>query len=336
MTKKIVKGTETLQGNALAGSNLLKAMSELPEEWIENCYEARLASAPEEGNGKDTKTAYFGKFGKNTVKWVVAATVAILLCGGVCVTKWGWNQVQASKKNEFLAYTETLGIYEPGEYPFNTGKGRNVKGEETNDVYFYLLAKAERITAEELTGKIHEVKEFLTERLAEEDYSNRADYPTWSKPFKTVTEAKEYIGYAGLKETKTLGSLEWVNVHVTGDRKGNLAEVVLSAAYKDGDIQMVESAEVFTEESFSAIHNVRVDMTDVYGWGVSFRKEEYTNANGKTAVIVYEERENEKKENRALHGVITDEAVCYELILLYYPQDFERAKELMMQWCEQF
>ena len=35
-------------------------------------------------------------------------------------------------------------------------------------------------------------------------------------------------------------------------------------------------------------------------------------------------------------GAVVDGAVYYELSLMYYPEDFERAKELLIQWCEQF
>ena len=325
MTKKM---TET---------DVLKAMNSLPEEWLENCYEGSGTMAAEENNGKNTRTVRFGIFSKTAVKWAVAATAALLLGGfGVGVTKWGLNQVHASKKTEFLAYTEKLGIYEPGLYPFYTGKERNAKGEETDDVYFYLLAEAERITAEELTGEIQEVRENLLQQLEEVDYSRRWDYPKWSKEYKTVEEAKAYIGYAGLKETKVLGTLDSVYVKVEGDKKGNLAEVVLSVRYKEDDMILTENAEIFTEESQAKIHSTGIGAFDVSGWGESFRKEEYTNKNGKTAAIVYEERTNEKERGRLMHGVYAEDAVCYELILWYYPKDLKRAKEIMYEWCEQF
>lgn len=325
MTKKM---TET---------DVLKAMNDLPEEWLESCSEETETLESEENNRENTRTVRFGKFGKTAVKWAVAATAVLLLCGvGVGVTKWGLNQVHASKKTEFLAYTEKLGIYEPGLYPFYTGKERNAKGEETDDVYFYLLAEAERITAEELTGEIHEVRENLLQQLAEVDYSRRWDYPKWSKEYKTVEEAKAYIGYAGMKETKALGTLDSVYVNVKGDKKGNLAEVVLAAGYTEGDMLLTETIEIFTEESQSSIHWAGIATFDVSGWGESFRKEEYTNKNGKTAAIVYEERTNEKERDRLMHGVLTEGAVCYELILWYHPKDLKRAKEIMYEWCEQF
>lgn len=327
----------------MTGTNVLKAMNDLSEEWLENCYETDKVDVTERF-GENTKTGKgiirFGKTGRTAFKWAVAAAAAVLVCGGFFAAKWGMNRVHASKKTEFQAYMESLGIYEPGVYPFRTSKWRNAMGEETNDVYFHLYAEAERIAEEELTGEIQEVKEDLAEQLAEVDYSRRWDYPKWSKQFETVEEAKAYIGYVGLKETLVWGRLDSVLVKVVGDKKGNMAKVALSAGYRynDGEkgLLITEKAAVFTEMSQYYQHLVRVDMSDEYDWGESFRKEEYTNANGKTAAIVYEERENEKKGSRFLHGVLSDGAVCYELIVWYYPEDLERAKEIMYEWCEQF
>lgn len=321
-------------------TDVLKAMNDLPEEWIESCYETGEHTITERNTGNDAKIICLRKHGKVAVKWAVAAAAAVLVCGGFFAAKWGMNRVHASKKTEFQAYMESLGIYEPGVYPFRTSKWRNAMGEETDDVYFYLYAEAERIAEEELTGEIYEVREELSKQLEEVDYSRRWDYPKWSKQFETVEEAKTYIGYAGLKETLAWGHLDSVLVKVEGDKKGNIAKVALSAGYRHNDgekgLLITEKAAVLTEMSQLYPHLVRVDMSDEYGWGESFRKEEYTNANGKTAAIVYEERENEKKGSRFLHGVLADGAVCYELNVSYYPEDLEHAKEIMYEWCEQF
>ena len=67
-----------------------------------------------------------------------------------------------------------------------------------------------------------------------------------------------------------------------------------------------------------------------------YRSEEYTTASGKTAVFVYEEYEKDTSGNRWLVGAVVDGPVYYELSILYYPQDLERAEELMREWCEQF
>ena len=37
-----------------------------------------------------------------------------------------------------------------------------------------------------------------------------------------------------------------------------------------------------------------------------------------------------------LIGAIVDGAIYYELNVTYYSEDFERAKEILLQWCEQF
>lgn len=286
-------------------TDVLKAMNEMPEEWIENCYKTTGRMASEENNGKDARTLHFGVLGKNAVKWAVAATAAILLCGGG------------------VAYAAKLGVLQFTKIEDETKHGWNLRVE------------TERISAEELTGDIKEVEGFLRDYMAEEDYSQT--YPSWLKQFETVEEAKAYIGYAGMKETLVPGTVEEVNVRVIGDTDGNLGEVSLFVRSAEGDISLNETAAVFTEECPLALHGTGMlyleDVLKKAGNTPEYRSEEYTTASGNTAVLVYEEK---AAGNRFLVGAVTDGAMYYELSVLYYPRDFERAKEIVMQWCEQF
>ncbi|MBR2407821.1 MAG: hypothetical protein IKB07_02575 [Lachnospiraceae bacterium] len=311
MTKKIVKETERLQEDALDGSNLLNAMNDMPEEWLEHCYETRLASVTEkagEKSGTDTKSVRFGSFSKTAVKWAVAATVALLLCGGG------------------VAYAAKLGVLQFTKIDDKANSG------------FSLMTETERISAEELTGEIQEVEGFLRDYMAEEDYSQT--YPSWLKQFETVEEARAYIGYAGMKATKVPGTVEEVNVRVIGDTEGNLGEVSLFVRAEEGDIQMNETSAVFTEESPISIQGTGIrhgkDFFEAVDLKPDYRSEEYTTASGKTAVFVNEVYEKGAGGNRWMVGAIVDGALYYEISVLYYPQDYERAKEIVQEWCEQF
>lgn len=286
-------------------TDVLKAMNEMPEEWIEHCYEVNGKTVSEENNGNDTRTLRFRVFGKNAVKWVAAAAAAILLCGGG------------------VAYAAKLGVLQFTRIKDETKQGWNLRVE------------TERISAEELTGDIREAEAFLRDYMAEENYSQT--YPSWLKQFETVEEAKAYIGYAGMKETLVPGTVEEVNVRVIGDTDGNLGEVSLFVRSVEGDISLNETAAVFTEECPLALHGTGVlyleNFLEKEGEIPEYRSEEYTTAGGKTAVLVYEEN---VAGNRFLVGAVADGAMYYELSVLYYPQDFERAKEIVRQWCEQF
>ena len=292
-------------------TDVLKAMNDLPEEWLEKCYETRLASVTEETeekNGTGAKTVRFGNFGKTAVKWAVAAMAALLLCGGG------------------MAYAAKLGILQ------------FTKSEDKANHGFSLAVETERISAEELTGDIHEVEGFLRDYMAEEDY--RQKYPSWLKQFETVEEARDYIGYAGMKETKVPGTVEEVNVRVIGDTEGNLGEVSLFVRADAGDISINETSAVFTEESPISIQGTGIrhskDFFEVVKLAPDYQSEEYTTASGKTAVFVNEVYEEGVSGNRWMVGAIVDGAMYYELSIQYYPKDFERAKEILVQWCEQF
>lgn len=292
-------------------TDVLKAMNDLPEEWLENCYETRLVSATEEAvekSGTDTGTVRFGTFGKNAVKWAVAATAALLLLGGG------------------VAYAAKQGILQ------------FAKSEDKDNHGFSLTAEMERISAEELTGDIQEVEGFLRDYMAQEDYSQT--YPSWLKQFETVGEARAYIGYAGMKETKVPGTVEEVNVRVIGDTEGNLGEVSLFVRAEAGDISINETSAVFTGESPISIQGTGIrhskDFLDVVQLAPDYRSEEYVTASGKTAVLVNEVYEEVVGGNRWMVGAIVDGAVYYELSLMYYPEDLERARDLLIQWCEQF
>lgn len=296
MTKKM---TET---------DVLKAMNDLPEKWLESCYEGTVTKATEENNGKNTRTVRFGNFSKTAVKWAVAATAALLLCGGG------------------VAYAAKLGVLQ------------FTKSEDKANHGFSLTTETERISSDELTGDIHEVEGFLREYMAEEDYSQT--YPSWLKQFETVEEARAYIGYAGMKETKVPGMVEEVNVRVIGDTEGNLGEVSLFVRAEEGEIAMNEISAVFTEESPISIQGTGIrhskDYLEEVRMAPDYRSEEYTTASGKTAVFVYEEYEEGAGGNLWLVGALVDGAVYYEMSLWYYPKDLERAEELLIQWCEQF
>ena len=308
MTKKIVKGTGKLKENALDGSNLLKAMNDLPEEWLEKCYEGTVTTVAEKNNGKNTRVIHFGNFGKTAVKWAVAATAVLLLCGGG------------------VAYAAKLGVLQ------------FTKSEDKDSHGFSLMTETERISKDELTGEIQEVEGFLRDYMAEEDYSQT--YPSWLKQFETVEEARTYIGYEGMKETKVPGTVEEVNVRVIGDTEGNLGEVSLFVRAEEDDIIMNETSAVFTEESPILIQGTGIrhskDFFEVVQMAPDYRSEEYVTVSGKTAVFVYEEYEEGAGGNRWLVGAVVDGAVYYELSLMYYPEDLERAKEILVQWCEQF
>lgn len=282
-------------------TDVLKAMNEMPEEWIESCCEETETVALEENNRENTRTVCFRKFGKNAVKWAVAATAALLLCGGG------------------VAYAAKLGVLQ------------FIKSEDKTKSGYSLTVETGRIAAEELTGDIHEAEGFLREYMAQEDYSQK--YPSWLKQFETVEEARAYIGYAGMKATKVPGTVEEVNVRVIGDTEGNLGEVSLFVRYKEGDIFMNETVAVFTEECPLTLHGTGVQYVEEIGRRLEYRSEEYTTASGKRAVFVYEE--NVDAGNLPMVGALVDGAMYYELGILYYPQDFERAKEIMIQWCEQ-
>ncbi len=289
-------------------TDVLMAMNDLPEKWLESCYEGTVTKVAEENNGKNTRTVRFGNFSKTAVKWAVAATVALLLCGGG------------------VAYAAKLGILQ-----FS-------KSEDKASPGFSLTTETERISSEELTGEIQEVEGFLRDYMAQEDYSQT--YPSWLKRFETTEEARAYIGYAGMKETKVPGMVEEVNVRVIGDTEGNLGEISLFVRAEEGNISINETSAVFTEESPILIQGTGIrhskDFLDVVQLAPDYRSEEYTTASGKTAVFVYEEYEDGAGGNRWLVGAVVDGAVYYELSLMYYPEDLERAEDLLVQWCEQF
>ena len=140
-----------------------------------------------------------------------------------------------------------------------------------------------------------------------------------------------------MKETKVPGTVEEVNVRVIGDTEGNLGEVSLFVRAEEGDIQINETSAVFTEESPIFVQGTGIrhskEFLEVVETVPDYRSEEYTTASGKTAVFVYEEKVDG---NLWLVGALVDGAVYYELSLIYYPQDLERAEEIMIQWCEQF
>jgi len=284
------------------------AMNDLPEKWLESCYEGTVTKVAEENNGKNARTVRFECFSKAAVKWAVAATVALLLCGGG------------------VAYAAKLGILQ------------FTKVEDKENHGFSLTTETEQITAEELTGDIHEVEGFLRDYMAEEDYSQT--YPSWLKQFETVEEARAYIGYAGMKETKVPGRVEAVNVRVIGDTEGNLGEVSLFVRAEEGDISINETSAVFTEESPISIQGTGIrhgkDFFEAVDLKPDYRSKEYVTASGKTAVFVYEEYEEGAGGNLWLVGALVDGAVYYEMSLWYYPKDLERAEELLIQWCEQF
>lgn len=284
------------------GTDLLRGLNDIQEEWIEKCYEEN-EGAPE-GNTCEKKVRV-SLFRKATVKWATAAMVVLLLCGGG------------------VAYAAKLGILQ------------FTKSEDKVNPGFSLTAKTERITAEELTGDIQEVEGFLRDYMAEEEY--RQTYPSWLKQFETVEEARAYIGYEGMKETNVPGTIEEVNVRVIGDTEGNLGEVSLFVRAEEGDIYINETSAVFTEESPISLHGTGIRHSRDYLEGVrmapDYRSEEYITASGKTAVFVYEEKVSG---NRWLVGAVVDGAMYYELSIYYYPKDFKRAKELLIQWCEQF
>lgn len=292
----------------MAETDVLKAMNDLPEEWIESCYEAAAMEETEENSGTKSKIICFGKIGRNTVKWAVAATAALLLCGGG------------------VAYAAKLGIIQIEKYD-----------EKTNPGYSGYSLKVEpvRIATEELTGDIKEAEEFLRENITEGE--NNLKYSTWSKLFQTVEEAGDYIGYAGMKETKLPGTVYGVRVNAYGDEEGKLGVISMEVGASEGQIYMDEISQVFTENSQATAHVTSIQYEDAKAKQESekleFRNEKYITESGKTAEIVYVDK---RYGGGFIVGTVVDGAMYYELHISYSKEDSERAKEIMLQWCEQF
>lgn len=275
--------------------DLLKAINEIPEEWIEHCYDKTDRKTK-------TKRTFFTK---TAIRWVTAATTAIVLCGcGV-------------------AYATSLGIFHFDVFDDKTSHG------------FSLTVDTGRISADEFTGDIHEVEDFLKDYMAEETYSQT--FPSWLKQFETTEQAREYIGYPDMKATKVPGDIKGVYVRVIGDTKGNLGEVSLFVYAEDGELSINETSAVFTEECPISLHGTGILHLDSFqeetGYLPDYRSEEYTTQSGRTAIFVYED---EAGGTRWLVGALTDGSVYYELSIHCRPQDSEKAKELLIQWCEQF
>ena len=241
---------------------------------------------------------------KRAVKYAVAAVASVLLLGGG------------------VAYAASLGVFQ-----FTASQNEKLPG-------YLLQVETERVSAEEFTGGVTEVKSFLLEQMAEENYSQK--YPSWIKEYDSVEEARAYIGYAGLRETDVWGTPDEVHVRVIGTTDGELGEVALFKDYKvhkTQEIRMHETASIYTTECPFEYHGGGFQHVEEADWKESYRKEEYTTGSGRNAVLVFEEQE---EGNRYLEGYLVDGAVFYHLMILHEPEDLEAARELMVQWLEQF
>lgn len=269
------------------------------EESIKQVYDE--IHAPEALLEKVMKIEKKGVRFMSAVKYAAAAMVVLLLCGSG------------------VAYAGALGIFH-----FSTSHNG-----EANSGY-RLTVESERISAEELSGGIPEVKTFLLEQKMQEDYEQT--YPSWLKEYETADEARAYIGYSGLKETKPLGDTESVHVRVIGDTEGNPGEVSLFITYKQENLVLRESSQIFTETCPFESHVAGEEWTCEHS--ATYRNEEYTTKSGKAAVIVFEEFESGAKQS--LQGFLVDGAVYYQLDILCDYTDFDAAKEILYQWFEQF
>lgn len=241
---------------------------------------------------------------QNAVKYAVAAVASVLLLGGG------------------VAYAASLGVFQ-----FTASRNEKLPG-------YLIQVETERVSAEEFTGGVTEVKQFLLAQMAEENYSQK--YPSWIKEYASAEEARAYIGYAGLRETDVWGTPDEVHVRVIGTTDGELGEVALFKDYKvhkTQEIWMQETASIYTTECPFEYHSGGVQHVEEADWKESYRKEEYTTGSGRNAVLVFEEQE---EGNRFLEGYLVDGAVFYHLMILYEPEDLEAARELMVQWLEQF
>ena len=136
-------------------TDVLRAMNDLPEKWLEKCYEVGNGEATEANDKNSEKGARMIRFGKTAIKWAVAATAAILLCGGG------------------VAYAGKLGLFK-----------FEIKNQEIHGKNFSLTVEAEKISLEELTGDISEMEGLLREYMAEEEYSQI--FPTRLKVYRTI------------------------------------------------------------------------------------------------------------------------------------------------------
>ncbi|MGN1084945.1 MAG: hypothetical protein ACI4QX_08065, partial [Lachnospiraceae bacterium] len=284
--KQAEQGTK--QEIKLTGKDLLTAMNYLEDEWIETEQEKKEAKVMAEHTLKKKP------MGRSAMKWAAAVAAAVLLLGGG------------------VAYAASLGVFQ-----FTASQNEKLPG-------YLLQVETERVLAEEFTGGVTEVKSFLLEQMAEENYSQK--YPSWIKEYDSVEEARAYIGYAGLRETNVWGTPDEVRVRVIGTTDGELGEVALFKDYKvhkTQEIWMQETASIYTTECPFKYHGGGFETVEETDWKGSYRKEEYTTGSGRNAVLVFEEQE---EGNRYLEGYLVDGAVFYHLMILYEPEDLEAAR----------
>lgn len=187
----------------------------------------------------------------------------------------------------------------------------------------------EKISAKGLTGDIRDVPAQIRQQYQERDIYSSWFPGSWQKKFSNSAEAREFIGYEGLK------GLSWeleegeTTLRILGDSKGNIQTIGLETAYQVGDIRMQAFSRMYTER-YSEEVTIGSRTTEY----VEFTESFYTTQNGKQCHVI----SGTAMESGVLcmDGYLVEDGVLYNLHIMYQEEDAEQAKELLYQWAELF
>lgn len=202
-------------------------------------------------------------------------------------------------------------------------------GEDSWESGYDLSIGIEKLSTKDLTGDIRDVPAQIKQQYQEHDIYSSWFPGSWQKRFSTSAEAREFIGYEGLK------GLNWeleegeTTLRILGDSKGNIQTIGLETAYQVGDIRMQAFSRMYTEHYTEEI--TTGSRTTEY---VEFTESFYTTESGKQCHMI----SGTAMESGVLclDGYLVEDGVLYNLHIAHQKEDEGPAKELLYQWAELF
>lgn len=238
------------------------------------------------------------------VRWVVAAACLCLIVGtaaALTTTEFG---------------TRLIGLF--------------TLGEDSDESGYRLGIGIERVSQKELTGAIQEVPEIIVQQYKDYEPYDSWFPGHWKERFSSSAEAREFVGYAGLKGLDWDLEEKWTTVSVLGDRDGNIQTVGLETCYEDGTIRMQAGSRLYTEyydgELTAGVHSTNyIEFTESY----------YTTKNGKQCHII--SGISDETGFLFLDGYLVEGGVLYHLHSIASRNvDDKETQELLRQWADQF
>lgn len=209
----------------------------------------------------------------------------------------------------------------------------NPQSDNNTDIVFEVNTDEMKVEMDEITGDVKEAGPIIKKQIKTYDPLSSQAPEIYTRNFKSVKKAIEYIGYENLNLPVINGRNERIEVSTLGEADGNITFIDLTVNYEtDSTVSMFEVARIYTEFYQNDTYLKITSFSDDFE-GVNYTSRKIIK-NGREFDVV----NSSPYENGWLDQSVfwQENKVTYFLSIRYQNKDQAEADKIMNEWMNGF